>query len=1272
MGDSMGWRTSVGFTSLAIILLAACSPASEDNPFSVFSPPDQAVAGGEVTAPLDEPELVLPMKFQRLGVDDGLSQSSVYAIIQDPAGFIWFGTWNGLNRYDGYSFKIFRNDPANPASLSSNIIRVLYVDRLGQLWVGTDQGLNLYHPESGGFTRYQHDPDDGTSLSGDQISSIVEDSQGRLWIGTTGGGLNRFERETGQFSRYLNNPRNPNSLADNHITALAESDDGSLWIGTWNGLDQLPAGGNQFIHYRHDPADAASLSSDLIQSLAVDDENHLWVGTANGLDEYSPSDGKFTHQSSPPGEPGNLPGERVLELFKDRHGDVWIGTDNGLARVQPRSRRFFQYTYRTGDPDNPLSLSHPVVTAVFQDRSGVIWIGTEGGGVNYFSPAVRVFQHYSTLSGRERGLSDQMTWAFARSQDGDLWVATSRGISRLPAGGQDFIYYGADSGPVDEPPSDEIWSLLITSDGTLWAGGARGLSRYDPQADAFRLIYRPEARLFSSDLAEQEGPPVSVMLEDLDGNLICGTRGYGLWTLDEDRQMLVPYQFNGRDVSELKRAVITSLWLDQNGMLWIGTLPNSSQAGGLFRLNRRLGILTQYLNYPSDPHSLSSNQVLSVYRDSRGFLWVGTTGGLNRLEAGTNRFIHYRQEDGLPNDVIYAIQEDDRGALWVSTNLGLARMEVNSADFDTFNSKDGLQSNEFNSGAAYRDVDGRLYFGGIQGFNVFNPDQVHKNPYIPPVVITSITQGGAPLHLETPADQVEVLELQWPRNYFEFEFAGLNYIHAEENRYAYRLDPFDQDWIDAGHQRNGRYTNLPGGEYTLRIRAANNDGIWNLQGASIRVVVKPPLWEVGWFRWGMAGLVIGGLFGGYRLRVRGIHARNEQLERQVEERTREIIQRQQVAEGLRDILERINANEPLDESLKLIIQQIPKLTTAKAAFLFEIRPQSNRMVAVEPAADDDRDGLSFAGKDELLCWCADLISDQLPHAIRDLPDALQQQQINPCPFLMGLQVLWVFPVFPTERLFGGLAVAFAERRPLQTEERGLLNSFVDQVSLAIGNAQLRQKAEELAVLGERNRLARDLHDAVTQTLFSASLIAEALPEVWKTDKDEGRRMLGELRQLSRGALAEMRSLLMELRPAALEDARLEDLLRQLGEAAAGRSGMRVEVKIRTEIALPREVRIGFYRIAQEGLNNAVRHSRASEINLELDVQLKRDSRIEAILRLVDNGVGYDTRPAGQHFGLNNMEERAKTINADLTINSKPGNGTRITLFWCGIGAEDEQ
>ncbi len=1543
--------------------------------------------------------------FETLSTEDGLSQNAVLTICQDQQGFMWFGTEAGLNRYDGYQFRIYEHDPENPQTLSDNIVSTVYVDRSGQLWIGTRRGLDRFDPATETFVHYRHDPADPHSLAGTWVVSILEDQQGTLWIGTDDGGLNRMDGTTGTFTHYVRDPTDPHSLADNSIRVIHEDRSGNLWIGTRNGLDLLDRAKNTFVHYRRIPEDSRSLSDNAISAILEDTAGTLWIGTeGGGLDQLDQASGSFVHFQNDPADPHSLSHNRVRALFQDHLGRLWIGTQNGLNLLDRQSNHFVRFHHDVGDRR---SLGADSIWSIFEDRTGVLWFGTYGGGLSKYSPYRNRFALFRHHPYRD-SLSDDMVWSIHEDRQGMLWIGTfNGGLNRLDRNTDTYTVLQHDPADPTSISSNDVRAILEDSSGILWVGtNGGGLNRYDPATETFSH-YRHDPRDLRS-LAEDR---VTALLEDRAGRLWVGTRTGGLNRLDRTTGRFVRYEHNPTDPFSLSNDRVWALHEDHTGAIWVGTL------GGISVLDPATGRFTHYLHDPDDPNSLSNDAVFSLYEDPSGIVWVGTWGGgLDRLDPTTRAFTHYTKKDGLPDDVIYGLLADSAGYLWFSTNRGLSRFNPQTESFRNYDVSDGLQDNEFNVGAYYESRSGEMFFGGTKGFNAFYPEQVTDNPFIPPIVITNLSKLNQTVRTYLPAD--EHIQLSYRDNLFSFEFAALDYNAPEKNQYAYMVEGFDPDWVAAGNRRYASYTNLRGGDYVFRVKGSNNDGVWNEQGIAIHISVTPPFWETWWFL-GLTALVLAGaVVAGYRLRVKSIETRSRALESQVLTRTQEIRRRtkelealnaiatvvsrsldlqeilngalqttlevtgleaggiyllhkdsqlltitthtglsaefvakidnlkvgeglsgrvvqageplvvsdltadprltrpviqesgfrsaaivplisrgeilgslfvitreehafapqevdllastghqigvaidnallfeetqrrtkdlqalyradeelyrhldldqvletlvdvavnmlqadkssllvwnaqqerlvvraargfrpetlaqmvfskeegtvgqvvadgepiivedalddprvatritapegirsfmhvpieiegrifgvfnvdytqprafgqeeqrlfialaqraalaienahlyqaeqerleeserrRQVAEGLRGILAVLNSNRPLDEVLNYIADQSCRLLSARASIVHHMEREKGQVLIEASSGLPDLEGRGQVTTKIFDSYADRAILNRRPYTIPDLHahiavldtpagsaldpgerewrESFRRMEASDRP-----RAMLAVPLIVSDEVYGSIVFYYDQPRQFSEEDVQLGIALGDQAALAIENARLRAWAEEAAVAGERTRLARDLHDAVTQTLFSASLIAEVLPRLWERDAEIGRQRLEELRELTRGALAEMRTLLLELRPAQLEEAELADLLRQLAESVTGRARVPVTVNIEGQCLLPVEVKVALYRIAQEALNNVAKHAGASQATVTL---VCRPGAVE--LRIRDDGSGFDpSMIPPDHLGVRIMHERAESTGAVLTIESTIGQGTQVTAVW---------
>jgi ligand-binding sensor domain-containing protein/signal transduction histidine kinase len=1278
---------------LTLVFLAATgtihsSKSAAAAPTSVT--PSAEVNASPVTASGAQHASEAGLRFEQIAVEQGLSEASVHCTYQDSRGFLWFCTEDGLNRYDGHDFTVYR--PGHEQNtITANYVRSVCESPEGVLWIATTGGgLDRLNLKTGQFTNYSSLTD--IRPSSDWLTTLFCDDDGAVWIGHTGVGLDRFDPATNQFTRYRHVEDEPRSLSAGEVHAILRDQDGVLWIGTDSGLDRGDPVGQRFIHYRHDPQDPHSLGGSSVQAIYQDREGALWIGTDGGLDRFDRLEERFVHYQHDPEDPHSLSHNSVRAIFEDREGVLWIGTDAGLNTFDRQQGRFVRYQ---NDPSDPNSLSANWIWSIYQDREGQVWFGTYSGGVSKYDRFAERFAHYGANPGDPNSLSNSPVWSIYEDPEGVVWIGTNGGgLDRFERAEGTVTHYQHDPGDPYSLGHNVVRAIQPDGAGGLWIGtDGGGLDRFDPQTERFtHYRYDPDDPYSLSQNA------IRVLYMDSQGLLWIGTHGGGVNRFDPERERFIRYWDGSNQPGGLRGGSIWSITEDREGMLWFGTA-----GAGLNKLDRSTGQFTWYEHDPSDI-------MLCIHEDRTGQIWIATYGnGLYQLDRQTRTFSVYQVEEGLPSNSVYGILEDREGDLWVSSNNGLSKFDPRTGTCRNYDASDGLQSQEFNTGAYYKSSSGEMFFGGIHGINAFYPERIREdNPYVPPVVLTSLTQGGEPLDLGLLASSVKALTLNWPNNFFEFEFAALSFSRPERNQHAYMLDGFDKNWVQIGTRRFGRYTNLPGGTYTLRLKGSNGEAVWNEEGTAIRVTVVPPFWQTWLFRVMVLVVLVAGGLGIYRQRVRNVEARSRELEEEVQERTQEIEQRRQVAEGLRDILAVINSERPLEEVLDHIIDQARQMLGAEATVLHQIE-RERRFVAIQASSGlpDALEGIRAIPFDA--SWADEAILSRQPYLIPDLGEmagAVEGADDDPL-VKQWLDVTGQYyrsflavPLIVEGQVDHCIAFYYTEPQALSEEELGLAVTLADQAALAIENAQLHEHAKELAVVEERQRLARDLHDAVSQTLFSASLIAETLPDLWAISPDEVAELLLKLRQLTRGALAEMRALLMELRPAALAEASLKELLRQLAQAATGREGIPVSVTVEEPCDLPGDVRIALYRIAQEALNNVVKHAQASRVEVSLrcapssqagDKTAAASSsvgtplspqqagrkgagqvkRVELVIR--DDGIGFDLdRVAPERLGLGIMRERAETAGVELDVDSQPGHGTQITVVWIADNGQSSE
>ena len=832
------------------------------------------LAGAAVLATAARATGAAPARFAQVSVEHGLSQSTVQAILQDHVGFLWFGTEEGLNRYDGYTVTVFRHDAADPRSLPSDRISALHEDAGQRLWVGTDAGLSVFDRRSDAFVHED-------SVKG-RVTGFAEDPDGTLWVGVEGHGL--FERvaATGAFLPHRKDAAEPQSFGSYVPSALLRDRAGRLWIGTKDhGLELLKqegpprAGGGRaarrrFVHYRHDPADPESLAHDEVWGLAEDPAGGLWVGTyGGGLSLLDPERGTFRRYRYRPNEPKGLGSDLVTAVLADSTGAVWIGTDGaGVQRWDPVHEAFVAQRH---DPRRPGSLSQDTVRALYEDRQRQLWVGTHLGGVNLLRRPHHAFEYY-TYAEDASGLAHPTITRFLEDAGGSIWVSTADAWLHR---------FDRDTGTFERQrlPESVPGVLAMHQDrgGRLWLGTYRGgLVRFDPDARTFTAHRRRPG-----DPTSLGNDEVWTIAEDEEGTLWLGTND-GLDRFDPESGKVVAHHDTPR-LGSPSNAGVRALHLDRWGSLWVGSM------GGLHILPRRGQRLVRVR--PEDA-TLAQDGVVSLHEDDEGRLWVGTFGGgLKLLEPTKGDLASYKL---FPSNVIYGIEEDSRGRLWLSTNEGLSRFDPVTGNVESFDLTNGLQSLRFSLGASLRTREGRLLFGSVDGFYDFDPDAIKPDTYAPPVVFTSLRVFNEPVALPASLTTLDEVELSFADKVFSIEFAALDYTLPRKNQYAYRMAGFNDEWLQLGARREVTFTNLDPGDYGFQVRATNGDGVWSGAGAEMRVVVRPPFWGTWWFRALGGTVAVLALVAAHRARVRRLTAdlgermRTEVALRQAQEKYRSI------------------------------------------------------------------------------------------------------------------------------------------------------------------------------------------------------------------------------------------------------------------------------------------------------------------------------------------------------------------------------------------------
>lgn len=803
-------------------------------------------------------------QFEYIGVADGLSSNSITNIFQDRRGFLWFGTLEGLNRYDGYTFTIFRHDVQDSTSLGSNRTLSIYEDRSGSLWVGTeDAGLNRYDQAAGRFYHYTNLPSNPKSLSNNQVESIIEDRSGTLWIGTKNG-LNRLDRKTGVFSRYFSNPADSSSLFHNHIGAMMEDSDGVLWIAGGECLHRFNAESGTFTRFR--PQVPLSKGEPIIGSIVEEPRGTLWISTwGSGLWKFEKATGAFTVFLHDPGNPGSLCKNEVGHLGVDGSGNLWIGTADGLDMLRKGSGEFTHFYHDVVDQS---SISANGIWPIFRDRSSVLWIGTYRGGLNKLVPSRMIFSFHANDPKNPNSLSYNSVFSVYESRDNALWIGTAHGLNRFDRNTGVFTVYYARAGGLS---SDYINVVLEDAAGIFWIGtNGGGLNRFDPRNKQFRT-YRSN----SKDPHTLNNDWVYRIISDDDGKLLIGTQS-GVSRFDPATGQFLNLSAISGDTA------CTALYLDKAGIIWAGS------NAGLIRYDSKGGKTTRFVSSPHDSTTLSNDYIRSINEDPSGNIWIGTLGGLNRFDRASGRFTRYTSRHGLVNETINDIEGDHYGHIWVCTNAGISRLNPLTGEIRNYGFQNGLPFRVFDESCLMKMKNGEFVIGGQEGFFMFRPENFQSGGQEPPVAITGFRIFNDEVKLDRPIWEKKKIVLTHHDGFFSFEFAALDYTAPDHNQYAYRMEGFDRHWNYSENRRYASYTNLHPGKYIFRVKAANGNGVWNERGAAIEVIIQPPFWETWWFRGLCILSLLGIVYGIHMVRVMVFKQQKKLLETLVTERTLEL------------------------------------------------------------------------------------------------------------------------------------------------------------------------------------------------------------------------------------------------------------------------------------------------------------------------------------------------------------------------------------------------
>lgn len=855
------------------------------------------------------------LSFDRLTIENGISNNTIFCIHQDKKGFIWIGTNDGLNCFDGLEFTVFNHNARDSCSITHDQINSIAEDDQGNLWIGLwIGGLNMYERSTGRFKSFLYDPLDSTSISSNNIWTVYIDRSKNIWAGTVGRGLNLYHPQSNSFRRFIHQPSNPESLSDNSVSVIFEDRSGNLWIGTENGgLNLFDRNTQTFKVFEHQPGNSNSIASDKINTLFEDDHHNLWIGTIdNGISVLSPDLQTFTNY--PAGNaPNRLNCNNVRSFLEDDEGIIWIGTDGGGINFFDPLRKTFSHLLH--NPDNPKGISSNVIFNIYKSKEGIIWVGTYQGGLNVYDKKKYKFHPYHETNLISDRLSYKSVMSIFEDSKGFIWIGTDGGgLNRYNPQTSTFTYFLHDPLSAKSISGNVIKSIFEDSRGNIWFGThANGLNLFNREKEEF-IHFKHDP----SDPGSLSQNDVWDIIEDTYGNLWIGTLSGGLNLLDRETMTFISFKSDGSTSSLCSNNIFSMIQDKRQGGLWVGT------KFGLSYFDIEANKFKTYVHDKDNPESLNNDEIIVLYQDSNYNVWIGTNkGGLNLYNQMSDDFVSYGVEEGFISNTISGIVEDNDHNLWISTNRGISMFNPVDKSCLNYTNDDGLQSNEFLGGSVFKKKNGDLIFGGVEGFSIIHPESIENNECIPEVIITKllvsnkeIKPGDKDLLLSKVISETDELTFNYMQSVITFEFTALNYTNPEKNQFAYKLEGFDKDWNYIATRRNVTFTNLEPKSYIFRVKASNNDGVWNEQGTSVIFHVLPPYWKTWWFRMVIILVLIFIVISWYTYRIRTMRMQKIKLESLVKQRTIELADEKETVEKQNDeLLEK--QNEILKQNVEI-------------------------------------------------------------------------------------------------------------------------------------------------------------------------------------------------------------------------------------------------------------------------------------------------------------------------------------------------------------------
>lgn len=1152
------------------------------------------------------------INFEHLTSEQGLVDNWVRGgMVQDPHGFLWIATQNGLSRFDGYQFKSYQHHQDNANSLSNDSIRAIDIDAQGLIWLATGGGLNKFDPTTETFTHYQHHSNDPASLSDNDLRDLIISRAGIIWVGTAAGGLNKFDPTTETFTRYQHNPNQPGSLGGNRVSALFEDSAGRLWVGTHQGgLQRLNPSPETFVGYRHNPGDPASLSHDTVTTIFEDAAGTLWVGTNDGLNGFDQTTETFTRFNPDPANPTILSGNNIQTIVpvQGEPGWLWIGTDKGgLNKFNPASHTLIRYEH---DPLVLTSLSDNNAIDIFTDQSGVVWVGTRNG-LNKFVPFSQQFPYYTRQPGTVNTLSDDFVQTIYQDNKGIVWLGTNAGgLNRLDPETGMYSHYRHNPANPNSPLSDDIEAIEAGRPGVLWLGySVAGLSKFEVETETF-THYLP-------DKNNPHGLPAghiqrSLYYDRANDELWIGLDGGGVARFEPETAIFTPYRHQPDNVNSLSSDRVKQVYQDSAGLIWVGTTKPV-----LNKLDPATGLVTRYL-YETDEVDA---RVTILHQTSEGLMWVRAGRDLLKFNPSTGQFFEDNETTLWASKGIGKISVDQNGIYWLAGATNLIKYNPQTQITSYFDNRNGFIS--CCRGWFLNQETGQIFSSGStqRGFHSFNIGQLRPRAYQPPVTLTAFHLFGQPVSIgrESPLQQAifatDNLALASTDN-FAFEFAALDYTAPETIQYQYRLDGFEANWNTVGPQRRyAAYTSLPAGDYTFRVRTTNSQGEWSEQEASLRLTIIPPWWETRQFQAIVLIALIALIYGGYRWRMWQVGERNRWLEQQVARRTQELADSEVRFRGL-----------------------------ATSAFEAVIIHDQGRILETNQAVTTllgySRDELIGQHINRLIAPASQQLVAQHMEAESEDPYEVEGLTKNGTAIPLEVRAKTV--------PFQGRQVRVSAARDL-TERR-----------------QIEIHKQRLAAMEERERIGRDLHDDLGQVMGYVGMQAQTAQELL-TQGQTGKvkAALNQLIQAATEAHNDVRRYILGVRIPKTPLVNFFEELAHYLDHLYQQYNLEVRASWPDDLSdspLSPEVETQLLRIIQEALTNVRKHAGVNSARLLFTLHA---AEIQVVIsdegQGFESGRGQDPEAPTSSFGLEIMRERAESVDGRLDVRSEPGRGTQVIV-----------